>query len=121
MGLLGPERGVVVVGINEGNTKIGGRQLSMQTGDVATLRLNLTGFRGGPKQSSFLTINKAADTCGRCQRPFEDCMCDVGGSSSSSSGDPPAQRLVEEPISDEGLQGPSAGGPSEGSGGPQPW
>ena len=116
------------------NTKVGGRQGSIQTGDVASPRITTTFFHGGDttKDSAFFKINRAPDACGRCGRRLAECECDLAGSSSSGSsgwwgGDNQADGVdgVDSPTPPDSDPlgvgaGPPAGGPPS-SGGPSPW
>lgn len=81
------------------NTRIGGRQGSIQTGDVLSPRLTATLYRGGNKESAFIRVERGAQTCGRCDRPMPDCTCSL--TAPSSSGPAPTGGVVEEPVVDD--------------------
>ena len=76
------------------NTRIGGRQGSIQTGDVLSPTVTATLYRGGSKQSSFIRVERGEQTCGRCDLPMSKCQCSLASPSASSG--PPSQ-AVEEP------------------------
>lgn len=114
------------------NTRIGGRQGSIQTGDVASPTVTTTFFKSGDRDSAFIKVNRAAEECGRCGRRLGECECDLAGSSSSGSsgwwgGDTQADGVdgVDSPTPpDQDPLGVGAGPPSGGppsSGGPSPW
>ena len=114
------------------NTRIGGRQGSVQTGDVLSPTVTTTFFKSGDRDSAFIKVNRAPESCGRCGRRLGECECDLAGSSSGGSsgwwgGEAQADGVggVDDSPTPSGGDplgvgaGPQAGGPQ--SGGPSPW